>query len=887
MIDRIRALVRALFARNQFESDMSHELRFHIETYTADLVRAGVPPGEARRRAGIEFGSVDNVKRDCRQARGLHVFDVIVEDVRYALRLMRKTPAFTATALATVAICLGANLAVFAVVDSVLLRPLPFPESERLVKVFNSYPKAGVPNDGVSLTNYYERRGRIRAFSALAVHHDAVAIVGETGATAREAIARVSPEFFSTVGVPVSGRSFTEAETTFQTDDVAIVTNGYWRDVLGGDPGVIGRRIRVDGTKKTIIGVLPRGYSFLSSKARLYFPLSSNPEQRGPDRRHWGSQAEMVARLAPGKTITDAQAEIDAHNAAVEKDGRDAKEMAAAGFRSIVVPLHADHVAAIRPTLLLVQAGALLLLAIGAVNLANLLLIRAAARAREFAVRQAIGASRWHVIGEVMVETLVLTVLGGVAGMGLGAGGVQLLQSLGADRLPLGARIAFDGRLALVSVAAAAGIGVALGVPIAWYNLRAQSAGVLHSRSRGATASRAATRVRHAFLIAQMALAFVLLAGAGLLGLSLQKVTSLAPGFRPDHVMTGRLSLPWHTYENGGARLAFTERLLEALARQPEISTAAIVTNVPLSGTTVKSAATVKGRTRRPGEAPHGIYSYGVGGDYFRAMGFTLREGRFLEPGDARRQERVCVVDEAFARRNFPAGRALGERLFMGGTAGPDAEAFTIVGVVGSVKQAALTDDGTQGAVFYPYPYQGDVDLFVVTRTGGAPASLTGMLRQVLRSVDGEVPLTDVQSMESRIDDSLVVRRSPALLAVLFSGIALLLTAIGTYGVLSYAVAQRRREIGLRIALGARPAQVRSHFVGLACRLIAAGTTLGVGGAWMTGRAMQAVLFQVPPVHAATLLATTVVLGVVALAACLLPSNRAARTSPLEVLAEE
>ena len=223
------------------------------------------------------------------------------------------------------------------------------------------------------------------------------------------------------------------------------MTNGYWRDVLGGDPGVIGRRIRVDGTKKTIIGVLPRGYSFLSSKARLYFPLSSNPEQRGPDRRHWGSQAEMVARLAPGKTITDAQAEIDAHNAAVEKDGRDAKEMAAAGFRSIVVPLHADHVAAIRPTLLLVQAGALLLLAIGAVNLANLLLIRAAARAREFAVRQAIGASRWHVIGEVMVETLVLTVLGGVAGMGLGAGGVQLLQSLGADRLPLGARIAFDG----------------------------------------------------------------------------------------------------------------------------------------------------------------------------------------------------------------------------------------------------------------------------------------------------------------------------------------------------------------------------------------------------------------------------------------------------------
>jgi predicted permease len=820
--------------------------------------------------------------------RTLRIADVLGQDLRYALRLMRKTPAFTMTALATIAICLGANLAIFAVVDAVLLRPLPFAASERLVKVFNTYPKAGVPNDGVSLTNYYERRGRIRAFSSMAIHRDAVAIVGNSGSTEREPIARVSPEFFATLGVqPTVGRPFTEAETTYGTDDVTIVTDAYWRHVLGKDAAPIGRRIRVDGVEKTIVGVLPANFVFLSSKARLYLPLASNPDARGPDRRHWGSQADMIGRLAPGRTVRDAQAEIDVHNAAMEKDGVDARDMAAAGFRSLVVPLHADHVAEVRPTLLLVQAGALLLLVIGAVNLWNLLLIRAAGRVKEFAVRQAIGAARWHVVVEVVVETLVLTVLGGLLGLWVGNAGIQLLQLLGADQLPLGTRIVFDARVGLVSFAAAVLIGLATSVPIGWYSLRARSSVALQSQSRGTTASRGAQRVRHAFLVAQVALAFVLLAGAGLLGLSLQKVSALSPGFRPEHVLSGRISLPWKTYQDESARLAFAERLTAALSRQPGVAGVGLVTNIPFSGNSGKSAATVKGRALRQGEAPHGIYSYGVSGEYFGVMGFALREGRFLVAADARRAERVCVVDEDFARRNFAPGRALGGRLFMGGREGPDAEAFTVIGVVGPVKQAALTDEGAQGAVFYPYPYRGDLDLFVVARTRLEPESLAGTLQRVVRSVDGEVPVADVRSMEGRIVDSLLVRRSPALLAALFSGVALLLTAIGTYGVLSFAVAQRRREIGLRIALGARPAQVRSQFLAVGLRLLAAGTVLGVAGAWVTGRAMQAVLYQVPPLHMASLVAAAVLMAVVSLAACLLPSNRAARTSPMDVLAQE
>jgi putative ABC transport system permease protein len=889
MPSRLRSLLRVLLRRNDFEAAMAQEMRFHIEEYTDDLVRAGVPPEEAARRARMELGSVDNVKADCRQSRGLGPFDEIQQDLRYAVRLMRKTPGFTATALATLALCLGANLTIFAVVDSVLLRPLPFPTADRLVRVFNTYPKAGVPDDGISITNYYDRRGHISAFASVAAHRERTAVVGETGATEREPVAQVSPEFFSTLGLgPVRGRAFTDEETTSRTGDVAILTDGYWRERLDGDPQVIGRRVRVDGVNKTVVGVLPPDFTFLSSRARLYLPLASSPEQRAPAQRHSGSGAQMIGRLRPGATLVEAQSQVDAHNAVVEADGAEARSMAEAGFRSLVVPLQADHVAGVRPILLLLQAGVLFLLLIGAVNVANLLLIRASGRVKEFAVRQALGASRRHVVREVVTETTLLTLIGGVLGLAVGAAGIRLLGVLGAEHLPLGAHIVFDARVAMVALGGAIVLGLAIAVPIAWYSLRAHSASALHSESRGATASRAVRRLRHGFLVAQMALAFVLLSGAGLLGRSLERAMAMSPGFRPEHILTGQIPLPWKSYPEAPARLAFTERLLEQVAQEPGVLVAGVATNVPLSGKSGKSAATVEGYVLPPGESLHGIYSYGVGGAFFEALGFTLREGRFLTAADSRRSERVCVVDEDFARRYFRRGSAIGQRLFQGGQRGVDAEAFTIVGVVGAVKQAALTEDVGQGAVYYPYVYRADSDaVFVVTRTTLPPESLGGALRTIVRRVDADLPVTDIRSMDGRIADSLVARRSPALLAALFSAIAVLLTAVGTYGVLSYAVAQRRREIGLRMALGARPEQVRGQFVSLALRLLGTGTVLGVLGAWLSGQAMQAILFQVPPLHLATLAGTLAIMGAVCVAACLLPSHRAARISPMEALAEE
>jgi len=809
-----------------------------------------------------------------------------MNNLRYALRQLRKAPAFTLTALATVAICLGANLAIFAVINSILLRPLPFPQSDRLVTIFNTYPKAGVERDGSSVTNYYERRGNLPAFSSLSIFRDGSEVVGETGAAEQTEIMRVSPDFFATLGVNLAmGRTFTEEEATIakgKGNGVAIVTDAYWRQRLNSDPNVLGRDIRVNTMPRKIVGVLPPDFRFLSSEARLFLPIRSRPAERTPQQRHSDDGGtHMIARLKPGATMAEAQSQIDAHNAAVEEDNPQAKMMAEAGFRSLVRPLHAEHVRSIRPTLLLMQAGVFFLLLIGAVNLVNLLLIRASGRAKEMAIRRSMGASRAHVVRQVMIETVLLTFVGGLLGLVVGTWGIRLLEVLGADRLPLGAHIAFDGWLALIGLAGAGVLGIGIAVPVAWFNLSSHLAHVLQSESRTGTVSRAAQRLRHGFIVAQIALAFVLLAGAALLGLSLKKVMAVSPGFRADHVLTGEVTVPF----SYNAR-PFLDRLLEAIGQQPGVGAAGAITNVPLSGENGKTAVTPKGYVPPAGQSLQGHYSYQVTGDYFTALGIPLREGRFLTSADSHRADRVCVVDEDFARRYWPHGGALGQRVFQGSDS-DDAKLFTIVGVVGAVKQAELTEPQGQGAVYLPFMDSDGINIFVVTRTSQRPEAFAETLRKLVRATNSDLAIDNLRSMDTRIAESLIARRSPALLAGIFAGVALLLATIGTYGVLSYAVAQRTREIGIRMALGAQRGQIGTQFLSLGLRLLAAGTILGLMGAWWAGRAMQSVLFDVPTLHVATLLGTALVMTTVSLVACLIPARRATKVDPVIALRAE
>ena len=807
-----------------------------------------------------------------------------MNDLKFALRQLRKSPAFTVTALATIAICLGTNLAIFAVINSVLLRPLPFPQSDRLVTIYNTYPKAGVENDGSSITNYYERRGNIPAFSSLSMYMERAETVGDPGSMQQEEIVRISPEFFTTLGVnPVIGRTFTEEEAADQKN-VIILTDAFWRQRFGSDPDVLGRDTRINGIPRKIVGVLPPGFRFLSSEARVFLPIKSDMEQRGPKARHSNDDGTyMIARLKPGATIAEAQAQVDAHNDAVEKDNPEAKMMAEAGFRSLVRPLHAEHVRSIRPTLLLMQAGVFFLLLIGAVNLVNLLLIRASDRVKEMAIRQSMGASRGHVVRQVVTETVLLTATGGLLGVLVGAWGTRLLQVLGANRLPLGAHIAFDGWLASIGLVGSVVLGVVIAMPIAWFNLRSHLANALQSESRTGTTNRATQRLRHGFIVAQIALAFVLLAGAALLGLSLKKAMAVSPGFRPDHVLTGECTVSWDLQRE---RVGIVDRLLESIRQQPGIAATGTITSIPLSGDSGKTAVTPKGYVPPPGQSVHGHYSYAVHGEYFSALGIDLREGRFLTSADSHRAERVCVVDEDLARRYWPNGGALGQRIALGDEK-DDAQLFTVVGVVGAVKQAALTEAQGQGAVYLPYAYRDSASIFIVTRTSQRPEAFAETLRKLVHAAHPALAVDNIRSMDTRIADNLITRRSPALLAGIFAGVALLLAAIGTYGVLSYAVAQRTREIGIRMALGAQREQIGAQFLSLGLRLLAAGTIVGLFGAWLAGKAMQTVLFDVPSLHWAILLGTAAIMSAVSLVACLIPARRAAMVNPVEALRAE
>lgn len=826
----------------------------------------------------------------------------MLNDLRYAFRQLRKAPGFTATALATIAICLGANLAIFGIINSILLRPLPFPNADRLVTVYNTYPNAGVQNDGSSIANYYERRGHIAAFESLSIWMERSEVVGEPGSTEQMGVIRTSPDFFATLGVSLPmGRSFTEEESITQRN-VAILTDALWRQRFNSDPNVLSREIRINGIPRKIVGVLPPTFRFLSSEARAFVSIKSNEEQRGSKARHSGGGAiHMIARLKPGATIAEAQAQIDAHNAEMEKDDPEAKMMAEAGFRSPVVSLHAEHVRSIRPTLLLLQAGVFFLLLIGAVNLVNLLLIRASGRAKEMAIRQSMGAGRRHVVTQVMTETVSLTFAGGVLGVIAGAWGIHLLEILGADRLPLGAHVTFDGWLAAIGLIGAVVLGIVIAAPIAWFNLSSHLANALQSESRTGTASRAAQNLRHGFIVAQIALAFVLLAGAALLGLSLKRVMGVSPGFQPDHVLTGEFTIPWQSDPKRHVEIA--DRLLELIRQQPGVIATGTITNMPLSGDDGKTSAAPKGYLPPSGQSLQGQYSYSVTGDYFTALGIPLREGRFLTSEDSHRAERVCVVDEDFARRYWPDGGALNQRIANGGgtdanggalgqkiTLGgeiDEAKLFTVVGVVGSVKQAALTEGRGQGAVYLPFAYRENSYYFVITRTKQRPEAFAETLRKLVRAADPDLAIDNIRSMETRVADSLITRRSSALLAGIFAGVALLLASIGTYGVLSYAVAQRTREIGIRMAVGAQREQIGAQFLKIGLRLLITGTIIGLIAAALSGRALQSVLYDVPALDPATFGATAAIMTVVCLAACWLPARRASRTDPMEALRSE
>ncbi len=808
-----------------------------------------------------------------------------INDIKYAFRQLRKSPGFTAVAVLTLAICIAANIVIFAVTDAILIRPLPFPEADRLVIAFHNYPGAGVEHEACSLASCYEWREAITAFESASASQAGSVIIGEAADREPQRVVceRVTPDFFDTLGVkPALGRFFAEEEAEPSRSSVVVLTDTFWRSHYNADPGVLGRDIMVEGKVMTIVGVLKPGFRYLSSRAKLFFPLASTLQDRGPYQRH-NTSVQVIARLAPGASLAAAQAQIDALNTKqMEDDPGLTKLLEGTGFHTRIYPLHADHIRNVRPVLVLLQGGALFLLVIGGVNLVNLLLVRAGGRVKEFSTRRALGAGRRHVARAVLVETITLTGIGGILGLGAGAAGISMLSVLGTAQLPLGEQIAFNFRIAAAALGGSILVGIVFALPVTAFHLRRHLAPALHSEGRSGTVSRAAQKLRHGFIVTQISLAFLLLTGAGLLGVSLKRVLNVSPGFQPERILTGRIGLPPARYGDESVRLAFVQRLLSELRAQPGVTFAAVSTVVPFTGQDNSQAIVPEGIEPQPGESLRAHFHCATSGDFWQALGIPLLRGRLLEETDNYRQERVCVVDEEFARRYWPEGDAIGYRLTKG-PAFDEKTAFRIVGIVGKIKQDKL-EETALGAVYFPYRYDASNNIYIITRSSLRPEVLASSIGETIRRLDPEIPMDDVRTMQARIDASLVQRRSPVLLAGIFASVALLLTSIGTYGVVAYAVTQRSREIGVRMALGAMPQQVLTHFLGISTKLLLAGLLLGLPGAWALGRAMESFLFGVGAIHLGVLTMTIIVMILVVLLACFVPALRAAKVDPMKAL---
>ena len=818
----------------------------------------------------------------------------LLQDARYAIRVLLKDRAFTITALLTLALCIGANAAIFAVVNSVVLRPLPFPGPDRLVYIYNSYPKAGVERASTGVPDYYDRLRETDVFEELALYQERGVTVGSEGNVERLSGMAVRPSLFRMLrATPARGRAFTEEEGEPGADRKVILSQALWERLFGGRDSAIGQDLRINGTPYQIVGVMPDDFSFMSSDVELWIPLAFTAEQRSDDARHSNSWT-MVGRLKPGASVEQAQQQIDALNARNLDRFPNLKEILLnAGFHTVVRSLQQDVVAPVRSTLYLLWGGVLFVLAIGAVNITNLVLIRSTARMRELATRHALGAGFARITRQLLTETVVLTLIGGALGAAIGYWGLTVLTGVGLDALPRSAEIRMDRSVLGFTMALALGVGLLVGlVPI--LNLRHLNLSqAFREEGRSGTSSRSARAVRRLLVASQVAFAFMLLIGAGLLLASFERVLAIQPGFEPQALLTARVSPPSVRYPEQPQVRAFADRFLQAVRALPGVEAAGVTSNLPFGGDFSDSVIMAEGYQMTPGESIISPYQVTVTPGYMEALKVPLRSGRLFNDGDTPTSQRVVIVDETLARKFWPGQNPIGRRMFKPDNPedltkpGPKTRWITVVGVVGETKMAGLvTSDTRLGTYYFPLPQDDLRTMTLAIRTKGDPLAVTSAVRQALASIDPELPLYSVKTMDDRIGESLSDRRTPMMLAAMFALVALFLAAMGLYGVLAYQVAQRRKEIGIRMALGSEPRGIFTLVLREGITLLAAGLVVGLGGAFAIRRAMESQLYGVSAMDPLVLAGVAGVLGSVAVAACAIPARRASRIDPTAALAE-
>ncbi|HSL21050.1 MAG TPA: ABC transporter permease [Vicinamibacterales bacterium] len=803
-----------------------------------------------------------------------------MQDIRFAVRTLRKQPLFTLVAALTLTLGIGANSAIFSVLYQVLLRPLPFPDADRLVFVWNTYPLMGLPQASVSIPDYLDRRTQATALEDAALFRGTSLNLAEEGRPEQLRALAVTPSFFSTLRrEPFLGRAFIEDDAKPGAARYAILTHALWRSRFGADRSVVGRQIRLSGAPYEVVGVLPADFELPSSEVALLVPFPFTPEQMS-DAGRGNEFSSMIARLRPGATIEQATAQfktiVDRN---LERLPQFQSFARTSGFSGYAVDYREQLVGDIRAPLYVLQAGVVLVLLIACANVANLLLMRATGRQRELAVRASLGAGQWRIVRQLLAEGLVLSAIGAVLGIALGLAGVRLLMALTSREIPGLVDTSINPAMLLFTLALAVATGTVFGIVPSLVVRRGNMTAVLNGDSARASAGRGTGLTRAALVVAETALALVLLVGAGLLIKSFARLQNVDPGFSRENVLTARLALPEVRYPDAKARGAFWLRLLEKVRAVPGVTAAGLASNVPFSGNVSSGSYAIVGYTPAPNEArPHARQEV-VGGDYFRALQIPLVAGRFFTDGDTAESAPVVVVDKFLVDRYFKGKDPIGQQIQRG-------RIQTIVGVAGTINSIDLGEPVTKERIYQPVTQSPRPAMSLMVKTGVDPQSILPQVRAAVASIDPEQPIADVRTMDQWVARSLETRRAPMVLIALFGAVALVLSAIGIYGVLAFGLAQRTREFGIRQALGADRGSILSLVLLQGLRTAGLGLIIGLAAAFALTRYLESLLFGVQTRDVPVFTIVTLLLLAVALLACYVPALRATRIDPIEALRE-
>ena len=800
-------------------------------------------------------------------------------DIQYAVRNIARKPLFYSVVILTLALGIGANAAIFTVVNGVLLQPLPYPHPDRLMMVWTHNPRQGFDKDVGTYPNFEDWRRASQSFERMSAYYGASVTLTESGDPAQIRGARVTPEFFETMGVvPLQGRAFSAADGRAGGERVVIVAHGLWMRRFGANASIVGRRIVLNGVPHEVVGVMPASFAH-PADAELWMPLAPVGELEALFSERGSYWLTIIGRLKPGVTRVAAQSEMDVIAARLEKE-----YPSNAGIGIRLVPMHEEVVGDVKGPLLILLGAVCFVLLIACANVANLLLTRAASRQRELAIRAALGADRRRLVRQLLTESVVLGLLGGAAGLVLAALSTDLLQTLAPAELPRLSDIAIDRRVLAYAAAASVFTSLLFGLVPALHASRRDSGGRLNEGGRTGTDSRRSRRMRAALAVGELAIALVLLVGAGLLIRSFIALNSADPGFATRGVLALRLHLPPASYGEPDRIAGFYEQLVERLKALPGVESAAAGSSLLLSRLPASASINIEGRPPLAANERNIPVPYdSVTPEYFSTLQIPLRRGRMFTRSDAAQSQQVVMVNEAFVRRFFPAEDPIGRRVTFGNPSRPGTEWQTIVGVVADTKRGGFERE-PWAETYFPMRQAPERQAFVLLRTSGDPVTLVAATQAAVWAIDRNQAIASIRTVPELLAQRELNRRFTTLLLGVFASVALVLAIIGTYGVIAHGTAQRTQEIGIRIALGADRRMIRRMVLIGGLRIAAAGLAIGVAGALALTRVLSGLLFGVSARDPVTFIVVPLALFAVALAACWIPARRAMQVEPVIAL---